>query len=47
MKVPLNRPFVIWTSSQGLLLDMTMEDNAGRLTERGMRLVRFEQFEDF
>jgi hypothetical protein len=47
LKVPLNPPLMIWTSPQGLLLDLTMEDNAGRLTEHGMRLVRYEEFAEF
>jgi hypothetical protein len=44
LKVPLNPPCMIWTSPQGLLLDFTLEDNAKRLTEHGMSLVKYEQF---
>jgi hypothetical protein len=47
LKVALNPAFMIWTSPQGLLLDVTLEDNANRLTERGMKLVRYEQSADF
>ena len=47
LKVALNTPFMLWTSPQGLLLDLTLENNANRLTERGMKLVRYEQFADF
>ena len=44
LKVPLNPAFMIWTSPQGLLLDFTIEDSAHRLTEHGMKLVRYEEF---
>ena len=47
LKVPLNPVFILWTSPQGLLLDFTLEDNANRLTEHGMNLVRYQQFADF
>lgn len=47
LKVALYPPFIIWTSRQGLLLDLTLENNADRMTERGMDLIRFEQFSDF
>jgi hypothetical protein len=47
LKVPLNPDFILWTSPQGLLLDFTLEDNANRLTEHGMNLVRYQQFADF
>ena len=44
LKVALNPRFMIWTSRQGLLLDLTEEDNQNRLTEHGMKLVRYQQF---
>jgi hypothetical protein len=47
LKVALNAPFMLWTSPQGLLLDLTLEDNAKRLAERGMELVRYQQFADY
>jgi len=47
LKVPLNPAFMIWTSPQGLLLDMTLEDNKNRLTERGMKLASYNQWSDF
>lgn len=47
LKVALYPPFIIWTSRQGLLLDLTLENNSNRMTERGMDLVRYEQFSDF
>jgi hypothetical protein len=47
LKVPMYPPFMIWTSPQGLLLDFTEEDNQNRLTEHGMKLVRYKQFSDF
>jgi hypothetical protein len=47
LKVPMHPPFMIWTSSRGLLLDFTEEDNQNRLTEHGMKLVRYKQFSDF
>jgi hypothetical protein len=45
LKIPLHPPFVIWTSSEGLLLGFAPENQS--LTEAGMRLVRFEQFASF
>jgi len=47
LKVPMYPPFMIWTSPQGLLLDFTEEDNQNRLTEHGMKLVRYKQFSGF
>lgn len=47
LKVALNPRFMIWTSRQGLLLDLTEEDNQHRLTEHGMKLVRYQQFADY
>jgi hypothetical protein len=47
LKIPLNPAFMIWTSPQGLLLDMTLEDNKNRLTERGMKLASYKQWSDF
>ncbi|HWF38529.1 MAG TPA: hypothetical protein VG322_08425 [Candidatus Acidoferrales bacterium] len=47
LKVALYPPLIIWTSRQGLLLDLTLENNSNRMTERGMDLVRYERFSDF
>jgi hypothetical protein len=47
LKVALNPRFMIWTSRQGLLLDLTEEDNQHRLTEHGMKLVHYQQFTDY
>jgi hypothetical protein len=47
LRVPMHPPFLIWTSPQGLLLDFTEEDNQKRLTEHGMKLVRYKQFANF
>lgn len=47
LQVALYPPFILWTSRQGLLLDMALEDNSKRMTERGMGLVRYEQLSDY
>jgi hypothetical protein len=47
LKVPLHPSFLIWATPQGLLLDFELEDNNGRVTERGMRLVSFRQWAEF
>lgn len=44
LTVPLHTPFLIWTSPAGLLLDFAEEDNHGRVEERGMMLVRYQQW---
>ena len=47
LRVPLHAPFLIWTSSAGLLLDVAEEDNHGHLREQGMKLVRYQQWLNF
>jgi len=47
LKVALNPGYMIWTSPQGLLLDMTLEDTKSRLTEHGMKLASYKQYADF
>jgi hypothetical protein len=47
LKVPMQPPFIIWTSAQGLLLDFTEEDNQNRLKEHGMKLVQYKQLANF
>jgi hypothetical protein len=44
LKVAMHAPFLIWTSTQGLLLDFTEENNQYRVTERGMRLASYSEF---
>lgn len=47
LKVPLHAPFVIWTSPQGLLLGFAPENNNKTLSEAGMQLVSFRQWQEF
>ncbi len=47
LKVALHAPFLIWTSPSGLLLDFAEEDNNRHITERGMTIVRYQQYTDF
>jgi hypothetical protein len=47
LKVALNPGYMIWTSPQGLLLDMTLEDSKNQLTEHGMKLTSYKQWSDF
>jgi hypothetical protein len=47
LQVALNPAIMIWTSPQGLLLDMTLEDNKRRLTEHGLKLASYKQYADF
>jgi hypothetical protein len=47
LAVPLHMPFLIWTSSSGLLLDFAEEDNHGHQQEQGMKLVRYQQWLDY
>lgn len=47
LTVPLHAPFLIWTSAAGLLLDFAEEDNHGHLEERGMMLVRYQQWLEY
>jgi hypothetical protein len=47
LKVALHAPFLIWTSPSGLLLDFAEEDNRRHITERGLKLVQFQQYSDF
>lgn len=47
LKVPLHAPFVIWTSPEGLLLGFAPENNHKMLSDEGMRLVSFQQWQAF
>jgi hypothetical protein len=47
LKIPLHAPFVIWTSPQGLLLGFAPENNNKTLSEAGMQLVTFRQWQEF
>lgn len=47
LKVPLHAPFVIWTSPEGLLLGFAPENNNKTLSEAGMQLVSFRQWQEF
>ncbi|MGA7854244.1 MAG: hypothetical protein WCA15_13035 [Candidatus Acidiferrales bacterium] len=47
LTLPLHAPFLIWTSPAGLLLDFAEEDNHGHLKERGMMLLRYQQWLDY
>ena len=47
LKVPLHAPFLIWTSPEGLLLGFAPENNNKTLSETGMQLVSFRQWQEF
>jgi hypothetical protein len=47
LKVPLHPEFLIWGSSQGLLLSVAVEHGHQNWPEEGMKLVRFHKFADF
>lgn len=47
LKVPSLPPFLIWTSSKGLLLALTIEHAQPDWPQEGMKLVRFQKWADF
>jgi hypothetical protein len=47
LKVALHPEFLIWTSSNGLLLVLAVEHEHKNWPEEGMRLARFESFAEF
>jgi hypothetical protein len=47
LKVPLHAPFLLWTSSEGLLLAFAPETKNKSLSGDGMVLVRFQQWLEF
>jgi hypothetical protein len=47
LEVALHPEFLIWTSSNGLLLALAVEHEHKNWPEEGMRLARFESFTEF
>ena len=47
LKVPLHAPFLLWTSSEGLLLAFGPETKNKVLSGDNMVLVRFQQWMEF
>lgn len=47
LKVPLHPKYLIWTSSKGLLLGMSVEHSDQDWPKEGMRLTRFVKWSDF
>jgi hypothetical protein len=47
LKAPMNTPFLIWTSKEGLVLLFGPEGDSVSGPETGLQLVRYEEFSDF
>jgi hypothetical protein len=47
LKVAMHPQFLIWTSSRGLLLALTIEHTHPNWPQEGMKLVRFKKWVDF
>ena len=48
LKIAMHAPFLLWTSSQGLLLAFAHEKDVNRLPDNeGMVLVSFHKWQEF
>jgi hypothetical protein len=47
IKVPSHPKYLLWTSTKGLLLALTVEHPHTDWPKEGLRLTRFEQWSDF
>ncbi|HTS10139.1 MAG TPA: hypothetical protein VMP68_31540 [Candidatus Eisenbacteria bacterium] len=47
LKVAVHPPFLLWTSPEGLLLALALENKNKTLAQDGIELVKFQQSNDF